>query len=244
MQLIILGSGTIKTPQIKNCSGYLVNEEMLLDCGPGIWRELGKLNISNHKIKYILLTHFHADHISDLTPVLMERYLLANSINKNLKIIGPPGLIEWMNKFGQVYGEWIQKLPLELIEIKNEINTGQYQIKSLPTVHTKNSLCYRIEDKNKKSLFYSGDSDSSENIIKMAKCCHLGIFEASNTEQTKIDGHLTPEIAAELAQKAGVQKLVLTHFYPEVYEHNIKDIISPIFKGEIIEANDGLIINI
>jgi len=37
MLIRILGSGTIKTSYLKNCSGYLLNDEFLLDCGPGIW---------------------------------------------------------------------------------------------------------------------------------------------------------------------------------------------------------------
>jgi len=49
MLLKILGSGTIKTAYLKNCSGYLINDEFLLDCGTGIWRALGKNNIKNTK---------------------------------------------------------------------------------------------------------------------------------------------------------------------------------------------------
>ncbi len=244
MQLLILGSGTLKTPEIKNCSGYLINQELLMDCGPGIWRALGRRNIANNKIKYLLLSHFHTDHISDLAPILMERLLLPDSCDKKLVIIGPLGLIDWMDKFVEFFGEWVNKIPLELIELKSETNIDQYKIKSLPTLHTKNSLCFRIEDKNNKTLFYSGDSDNSDNLVEMAKNCHLGIFEASNTKITKVAGHLTPEIAGALAQKAGVKKLVLTHFYPEVYDQNLNDTVSSIFSGEIIEATDGMIINI
>ena len=77
MLLRVLGSGTIITSPLKNCSGYLINDQFMLDCGPGIWRALGKNNIKNAQIKYIALSHFHADHVSDLAPFLLERYLIS-----------------------------------------------------------------------------------------------------------------------------------------------------------------------
>lgn len=50
MLLRILGSGTISTPHLKNGSGYLINDDLLLDCGPGIWRSL-----AINKVKMIKL---------------------------------------------------------------------------------------------------------------------------------------------------------------------------------------------
>ena len=40
MQVRVLGCGTIAGRTGKNCSGYLIDEQILLDCGPGIWSAL------------------------------------------------------------------------------------------------------------------------------------------------------------------------------------------------------------
>lgn len=244
MKLRILGSGTIMTPSHKNCSGYLINEELLLDCGPGIWRSLALANIINTEIKYIVLSHFHADHVSDLAPFLLERYLQTESLSKKLILVGPAGFKNWFIKFSDLFGHWMQKMPLEIFELQNDLTVEEYTIKAKQTFHTDNSICIRVEDKSGKSLFYSGDSGEQENLTKLAKNCHLGIFEASNTEDTKIEGHLTPISAAKIAQNAGIKKMVLTHFYPEVYKNQPLKKAASIFKGKIIEAKDNLIIHI
>jgi len=244
MLLKILGSGTIKTSQLKNCSGYLINDEFLLDCGPGIWRALGINNIKNLQIKYIALSHFHVDHVSDLAPFLLERYLLAEKDDIDLKLIGPNGLKEWFKDFSKLFGEWIQTIPIEIIEIQSKYKIDKYNIQVLLTGHTANSICYRIEDYKGKTIFYSGDTGENENIKNLSKGVDLAIFEASNTSETKIKEHLTPQIAAQIAKKSNVKKLLLTHFYPEVYESNSLNEVKKIFKNEIVFAEDNMALKI
>ena len=138
----------------------------------------------------------------------------------------------------------MKKLPIEMIELDSNIDIDIYTIKALPTGHTSNSICYRIEDHEGKTLFYSGDSGENDNIKILSKNVDLAIFEASNTPQTKIEEHLTPEIAAGIAYSSNVKKLILTHFYPEVYESNSLIKVKNIFKNEIIIAEDNMIIKL
>jgi ribonuclease BN (tRNA processing enzyme) len=241
MILRVLGSGTVKTARLKNCSGYLINDEFLLDCGPGIWRALGTNNIMNSQIKYIALSHFHPDHVSDLAPFLLERYL---NIAEKLTLLGPIGLKKWFNDFSKLFGEWIQTMVIEIIEMDSDTEIDKYKIQTLLTEHTENSICYRIEDSEKKVLFYSGDSGENENIKKLSQNADLGVFEASNTIATKIESHLTPEIAVDIASKSNVKKLMLTHFYPEVYDSVSLKKAKKIFNGEMIIAEDNMIVEI
>lgn len=244
MLLRILGSGTIKTAHQKNCSGYLINDEFLLDCGPGIWRALGLSRIKNEQIKTIALSHFHADHTSDLVPVLLERYLLPVSKRFELHLLGPIGLEKWFKDLIKIFGDWIKSVPIKIVELKSEYCLGYYNINVLPTGHTKNSMCFRIEETANKVLFYSGDSGENESVKKLAHNADLAIFEASNLPSTKIEGHLTPQLAARIAKKADVQKLILTHFYPEVHESDIMTEVKKYFDKEIIVAEDNMIIKI
>jgi len=240
MKIDILGSGTIKTPIQKNCAGFLINNDLLLDCGPGIWRAMALSGIRNSQIRYIALSHFHADHVSDLAPFLLERYLLSENESKNITIIGPTGLRNWMTSFSSLFGSWIQRIQIDIAEIKSDLELEKYKIKAKPTFHTDNSLCYRIEDFHGKSLCYSGDTDYHENVIKIAQNCDVGIIEASHTEETKIDGHLTPVLAAQIAETAKIKKLILTHFYPEVYGDSSLIRAAQIFKGEFLIAHDNM----
>jgi ribonuclease BN (tRNA processing enzyme) len=244
MLLRILGCGTIKTPQLKNCAGYLINDEFLLDCGPGIWRSLAYNNINNSQIKYIGLSHFHADHVYDLAPILLERYLTLESQNKKLILMGPLGLRSWFTQLSKLFGEWMQSMSIEIFEIDSVFKIEKYIIHTLKTGHTDSSICYRIEDLEKKVLFYSGDTDKNENLKVLSKNADIAIFEASNTGDTKIEGHLTPEIAAEIANTSSVRKLVLTHFYPEIYNSDCIDNAKKFFLNEVLIAKDNMIIKI
>ncbi len=244
MLLRVLGSGTIKTPHIKNCSGYLINDELLLDCGPGIWRSMGFNKINNSQIKYIALSHFHADHVSDLAPFLLERYLLPYFEKEQLIIMGPIGLKEWFTDFSKLFGEWMQTMSIKIVEMDSLLKIDKYVIQTRLTGHTENSLCYRIEDLEKKILFYSGDSGENESLKILSKNADLAIIESSNTEDTKIDGHLTPQIAAEIAATSKVKKLMLTHFYPEVYDSDCLEKAKRIFKNEVLIAADNMTVEI
>lgn len=245
MILKILGCGTIMAQKpCARCSGYLVDNRLLIDCGPGIWHALCNFDKGIQNIEMVLISHFHVDHISDLDALMMTQYLSQQHSFEPLIIAGPNGLLDWFEDLKRLTGQWIHDFNFELIEIDQEVNLLNYSIKALKTGHTKNSLCYRITDSFNKSLFYSGDSDFEHNLITLANQAHLAIIESSNTEDSKVKGHLTPQLAGEIASKANVKKLVLTHMYPEVKEGNAPFLASKWYTGEIIVAQEGMQFNI
>ena len=245
MKLNILGSGTIAGRTGRNCSGYLVDEKILIDCGPGVWHALYGKNKYEKFIDTILISHFHVDHVADLIPFLWHRWVLNKDHKKNLSIYGPLDLREWFKNLMQVHSEWVNDLQISLHELsKSKINIGLYKIETLPTKHSKNSICYRITDSKKRTMFYSGDSGWCENLIKLSKSCDLSLIEASNTLSTQTDDHLTPELAGKIADLSGTSCLVLTHLYPEVFNINPAKKASQFFKGEIIIARDNMVIMI
>lgn len=244
MHLTILGCGTIlQQGTSANCSGYLLDHNLLFDCGPGIWKALYQHKISIGHLNNIFLTHFHVDHTSDLGPLLLNRLLYSNLKEIPLNIIGPPGLREWFSNLKTLLGRWSEDLSINLSEIKDEpYQTADHNITCKYTGHTDNSICYRVE-KDGKSFFYSGDTGYSDNVIALATDCQLAVLEASNSDETHIKEHLTPHLAGKIAARAGVQKLVLTHMYPEVLEGNPAKEASSAFTGEIILAQEGMAID-
>jgi ribonuclease BN (tRNA processing enzyme) len=241
MKLLVLGCGTIiQEGDAGNCSGYLLDRKLLCDCGPGIWRALHHYQIAITDIPYILLSHFHIDHTSDLAPILQERYLISEKHEEPLTIVGPAGLKSWFENLTALIGKWPREMNIQLIEINDRaIELGGFLLQSIKTIHTENSICYRIE-KDNKSFFYSGDTDYNDEIQTMAGDCHLALMEASNSEGTKLEGHLTPGLAGKLAAQSRVKKLLLTHMYPEVIQAEPVAEAARYFKGEIIIAKEGM----
>jgi ribonuclease Z len=66
-----------------------------------------------------------------------------------------------------------------------------------------------------RKIVYTGDTRSSENLIKFAQNADLLIHDATFDdelwERAHEDGHSTPSQAAETAKEAGVKLLILTH---------------------------------
>jgi len=245
MQLKILGSGTTAGETGRNCSGYLIDERFLFDCGPGIWSALYSKSKPAIPINHIFLSHFHVDHFADLIPFLWTRWVFELKNRQTLNIFGPVGLKEWFVKLVIVHREWVDELDIVLHELdQGEKEVDNYLVETLSTIHIENSICYRITDRHGKSIFYSGDSAWNDNLAILARSCDLAIIEASVLPEDQIEVHLTPQQAAQVAARAKVKTLMLTHLYPQVWPAGPSKIAAAYFSGEIIEAEDNMVINI
>jgi len=241
MQFLVLGCGTIvQRRTFYRCSGYLVDNRILLDCGPGIWHALCKERICIPELNFILLSHFHVDHTSDLGAILLNRYLQKEKVQEALMLIGPVGLVNWFNRLKGLLSNWVDELEIQIREIGKTLRIQDYQIETGRTMHTENSTGYRITNQSGKVVFYSGDSGYHENLIQLAKGVNLAVLEASCMEESQMSGHLTPAQAGEIARQAGVKRLLLTHRYPEVTDSIALRETKKKFKGEILLAADGL----
>lgn len=81
---------------------------VLIDCGEGTQVALTEAECKMSKIEALMITHFHADHISGLPGLLLS---LGNYSKKTpLKMYGPRGLTEIVNNLTCICG----KLPFEI----------------------------------------------------------------------------------------------------------------------------------
>ena len=86
--------GTLPLPErflatvLIRCGGQLV----LIDCGEGTQVSLRKLGWGLRDIGHVLITHFHADHISGLPGLLLTVGNSGRGPEEPLTIVGPPGV--------------------------------------------------------------------------------------------------------------------------------------------------------
>lgn len=245
MELTLLGTGTCVPQAERNSSGYVVRDKenvILLDCGPGILRRMVEANIDFREIDMICLSHFHPDHVSDLAPFfLATKYTPDFFRTKPLTLIGPIGLKFFFHNLTTLYGDWLKDLnfPLHLEEVDEDfISLNSLTIFSKRMAHSQNSVGFRIEDSEKKSITYSGDTGFCPAIIELANQTDLLLIECSFPRSKKMEGHLVPEDVGEIASSAKVKKVVLTHLYPVFKSQNPVKQVSKIFKGDIIEGRD------
>ncbi len=216
MKLTILGCYGPYPPAGGACSGYLVSEEgcnILLDCGNGILSRLQK-HLSFQELHAVILSHLHADHISDL---MIMRYGLELAYNRGLRdkplpLYAPP---EPVVEFGRL--PYKNAYNLTSISEYRELKIGPFTILFKAGIHAVPAFSMRIESPSG-VLVYSGDTEYHKGLKVVAEGADLFLCEANYLEadiDAGLPNHLSAAKAAQVAAAAGVKRLILTHLYPE-----------------------------
>ena len=248
MRVTILGSGTC-VPSLERSSCAVLVEvgesKILLDSGAGTMRRLLEAQTTIFDLTHIIYSHFHPDHTAELVPLLFAtKYPDGHRRKTPLSICAGIGLKDLLSGLKSVYGQWIELAPglLEIIEADitrpDILRFRDFTVNTIPVKHNPESIAIRITDVRGASVVYSGDTDYCENIITIAEGANLLICEAAVPDDQKVAGHLTPAIAGEIASQAGVGKLVLTHFYPECDQVDMRKECRKTFNGPLSLAHD------
>jgi ribonuclease BN (tRNA processing enzyme) len=248
MTVTILGSGTC-VPSLKrsSCSALIKtgSAKILLDCGPGTMRRLLRSGCSIHDITHLLLSHFHPDHSSELVPLLFAtKYPDRHSRSRPLALVAGKGLHAFFGGLKAVYGKWIDigKQLYPVIEMDtagvDTLRLDDLLLTSMPMTHNEESVAFRLEDPQGRSVVYSGDTDYTENLVALARRADLFICESALPDSLQAKGHLTPSLAGKTAAKAEVRKLVLTHFYPECDQADVAAECRSTYDGPLLLAED------
>jgi ribonuclease BN (tRNA processing enzyme) len=207
MEITILGSGTATPKLDRNASGLVVKAGglcALVDIGPGILRRLCEIGVDSKRIDIIAITHFHPDHVSDLVPFLFASNYEYGPVRQEVfHVIGPGGLKKFYEGLVDVYGTWI--VPTKDRLVLKEVNAqapdsfalGEIVIRSVPSAHSYPSVSYRIEAEGR-SVTISGDTDVSEDLVKLAEGTDILVCECSFPDGMKVAGHLIPSEAERL----------------------------------------------
>lgn len=245
MKLTILGSGTCAVTNERSCSSYLLQVDgktLLLDIGFGSLRRMVQAHFAYQDIDVILCTHFHLDHVGDLSPFLMAtRFTPGFERKKPLTIIGPKKLESFLHGCRDLFGDWLlptSEYPLTLIELDSgQFKVGDCVIRSLPMNHIEYSNGYRIE-LNGRTLTYSGDTGPCDEIVQLCRNADIALIECSFPDDNPFEFHLTPRQVGEIAEQAQVKKCILTHFYPIMDSAQAKIACATRFSGDIDIAED------
>lgn len=224
-KVTILGSGTC-VPSLKRSSAAALvttgDSRILLDIGAGTVHRLLEIGHAVVDITHILITHFHPDHTGELASFLFSNKYPDSSLRRRpLTLLGGPGFRDFFRKLSNAHSGWIALSPekIHIVEADpeetGEMEFGDFFLSWSQVAHNPESLAYRIRDAAGKSVVYSGDTDESQALADLAKGADLLICESALPDALKVPGHLSPSLAGSLAAEARVEKLVLTHFYPE-----------------------------
>ncbi len=247
----MLGAGSILPRVGYGASGYALRTEpgapvTLFDCGPGSIRSLASAGIEIAEIDRVVLSHFHPDHCLDLFALAFARRNPNLAGAPALELVGPRGFAAWLHRGAAVYGErnWLVFDRTTVREVDpraaaGRIECGSFELFWTATDHTPEAVAWRANIEGGASVTYSGDSGEAPAVARLAHGTELFVCECSFPDERAVAHHLTPSSAGRLARDAGCERLLLTHFYPEMDPEAARRGAARVFTGVIELARDG-----
>ncbi|MBM7653746.1 MBL fold metallo-hydrolase [Neobacillus cucumis] len=192
-------------------SGYLLEHEgfrLLLDCGSGVLSKLQNI-IQPGEIDAVILSHYHSDHIADIG-VLQHARLIQGFLGNDLPTLPIYGHTFDQPEFGKLTYKSITKgVGYEPTTV---LSVGPYQISFLRTNHPVPCFAMRVVAGGK-TVVYTGDSSYKEEFIEFSHNADVLLCECNfyGNQSGKSAGHMNSIEAGQLAEKAKVKQLILTH---------------------------------
>lgn len=211
-----VGAAYARPGEAQSC--YLVRaggHAVLIDLGAGALNRLQGA-IDPEALDAVLVTHLHPDHCADL--LALRIYLAFGATRAEpLPVIGPRGLRARLVAFA---GEelWDEVLSFEELtpgggvrDLADGLCLRHAEVPHLPPTHA-----LRLEHEGR-ALCFSADCARSESLVGLAAGADLLLAECSLGDAPVPEGvtHLGAREAGEIAARAGVGRLLLTHCYPE-----------------------------
>lgn len=247
MKLTVLGcSGSVPGPG-SPASGYLIESEgyrLLVDLGHGAFGALQRY-VDPADVDAIVISHLHADHCIDLTAYIValryggDGYRLRGPGNR-IPLIGVPGT---RDRLEAAYDPLARKLSLhELFSFAtpSEGELGPFVMSYTLVNHPTPTNAVRITCGDR-SLVYSADTGESPALVDLAHGADVLLCEATvgRDEELAPDLHLSGRMAGEHADKAGVERLIVTHVPPWNSEQEAADDAAEAFHGPVELAHPG-----
>ncbi len=250
MRMRVIGSSPSVQRPGRACSCYLLrtrDASVLFDLGSGA---LGNLHnaIDYPQLDAVVVSHMHADHFLDLIPLrygLKYGPLLRDG---RMPLWLPPGGSSMLRTLVSAFavegkGDFLD----EVFEVREYDPSFPLEINDLrltfaPTRHYITTYAIRA-DRGKASLVYSSDTAPCDDLVAHARDCSLFLCEATlglGTEDDGARGHLSAEEAGDMAQRAGVHRLVLTHYSATYAPEELVEAAQSAFKGRVSIADDGV----
>ncbi|MFH1138173.1 MAG: MBL fold metallo-hydrolase [Pseudomonadota bacterium] len=196
LRLALIGSGgplandRRSSPCLAVAAGRTV---FLVDAGPGAWKNINRFRLPAADIGFVLLTHFHSDHIGDLGELSMQTWVAGRAAP--LLVYGPPGVEKVAAGFQAAYAldagyrvahhgtatmpEEAGRINSSVFNLDEDQRTMVYDrdgltIAAFRVDHQPASpACgYRIEYRGR-VLVVSGDTSKSANLIRHARGADL-----------------------------------------------------------------------
>lgn len=233
MKVQILGAHGLESEKARFMS-ILVDGGLALDTGS----LASSLSLAaQEKVKAVLLTHSHVDHIMGLASLAMHAYFIGSTV----EVYAIKDTIDALltHVFNNVIHPDFTRMPsgekpalrFHLLEKYKPQIIDAYTILAFPVHHTVPAVGYQVASDDGKSIFYSGDtgpglSSNWEHIHPYLFILDCGASNKLSAQAPKV-GHMTPallkpELVEFRHQKGYIPPIILVHMAP-LFENEIRE---------------------
>jgi ribonuclease BN (tRNA processing enzyme) len=212
------------------------------------------------KLKAILLTHQHYDHIRDIPAIGMNALLHETTIN----VYSIPAVRDALGTYllnGKIYPDFLSRphgnptIKFTAIEPNRAESIEGYGILALEVNHSAPAVGYQVSSPDNKAIFYTGDAGPGLTDCWRRVSPQLLIIEVTAPDRyeefAKEAGHFTPSLLKQELDgfrelKGYLPQVVAVHMNPG-QEREIKadlDMTAKSLNGSIVLAYEGMTIHL
>jgi ribonuclease Z len=247
-KLIVLGTApAVPSEQQDNSHMVLVGDKrtVLIDTSSNPFVRLRKAGVEPTSLTDLILTHFHPDHVSGAPLLLLDNWLVGQK--EPLNVYGLTDTIERFEKMMDLFGwqHWPNFYPVNLVklpsvELTPVMISDEFSIYASPVRHMIPTLGLRIEMHTAgKVVAYSCDTGPSQEVVRLAAQANVLLHEATGEDF----GHSSAAQAGQVAQQAGVERLLLIHY--DLMHNDLQNMLAQArgaFLGQVDLAQDFMVL--
>ncbi len=222
-KVTIIGSGNAFNSNGRAHACYLLEndagEAMLLDIGATSLYRLQQEGTDLNAIPFLLLTHFHGDHIGGL-PFLLIELDIVRQRKSPLTILGPAGVQAACEALIEIcYPGFDFHFPIEYREVpaRGTTRAGEFRIESFPITHKDESTGYRVSGSSGKTFAFSGDAAFDERLVELVDGVDVAAIELSmETQSDPPTKHVALDEVRARRDELRPRRLIFTHIYDDL----------------------------
>jgi ribonuclease BN (tRNA processing enzyme) len=218
-----------------------------LDFGTGALSAL-RASLDYSKLDAIVISHMHADHFLDLIPLRYALKYGPSRIERRLPVYVPPSGVSMLTRLVSAFEtegrpEFFDPvMEPAAYDPGSQLVVGDVKITFARTLHPIETYAMRVESAGT-VVVYSADTAPCDAVVELARDADLFVCEATlGTDGVDVRPrmHATAREAADMAKRARVKHLVLSHYGSECDPQAMHAAATAVFAERITIADDGV----
>ncbi len=213
MQIKFLGRWSSNLVAGERHVSFVLDDTIAFDFGPHALESLLDRGLDPNKIRILLISHMHLDHYIGLAELLWYRSIY--NAKEKLTVLGPVGIgthTQLLMKLVETPQIWHDKQINPRTEF---VEDSDFEfIRVFHADHSVPCNSYRVEYK-KRTIFYSGDTAYSTNVVEGATNADYLFHEMTYTDKDRkladFWRHSTYSDAMRVYNESGAKQLVPVH---------------------------------